>query len=91
MARILIVEDETHIAEGLRFNLEAEGHEVAVATDGQGWFGTELVDGCYVVTYIAPTDHSFAGGQRFLNRSACVEQGQTSTLEPVTLAPTESL
>lgn len=63
----------------------------AVATDGQGWFGIELVDGCYVVTYIAPTDHSFAGGQRFLNRSVCVEQGQTTTLEPVTLAPTESL
>ena len=28
MSRILIVEDEQHIADGLRFNLEAEGHEV---------------------------------------------------------------
>ena len=27
MSRILIVEDEQHIADGLRFNLEAEGHE----------------------------------------------------------------
>jgi DNA-binding response OmpR family regulator len=27
MARILIVEDEAHIADGLQFNLEAEGHE----------------------------------------------------------------
>ena len=27
MSRILVVEDEQHIAEGLRFNLEAEGHE----------------------------------------------------------------
>ena len=26
MSRILVVEDESHIAEGLRFNLEAEGH-----------------------------------------------------------------
>jgi DNA-binding response OmpR family regulator len=34
MSRILIVEDEDHIAEGLRFNLEAEGHEAAVASDG---------------------------------------------------------
>jgi CheY-like chemotaxis protein len=34
MAHILVVEDESHIAEGLQFNLEAEGHEVAVATDG---------------------------------------------------------
>ena len=25
--RILIVEDEDHIADGLRFNLEAEGYE----------------------------------------------------------------
>ena len=28
MSRILVVEDEAHIAEGLRFNLEAEGHAV---------------------------------------------------------------
>jgi DNA-binding response OmpR family regulator len=34
MPRILVVEDEGHLAEGLQFNLEAEGHEVAVATDG---------------------------------------------------------
>jgi DNA-binding response OmpR family regulator len=32
--RILVVEDEAHIADGLRFNLEAEGYEVAVAPDG---------------------------------------------------------
>jgi DNA-binding response OmpR family regulator len=35
MSRILIVEDERHIADGLRFNLEAEGHEVSVARDGE--------------------------------------------------------
>jgi len=35
MSRILVVEDEAHIAEGLQFNLEAEGHEVIVASDGQ--------------------------------------------------------
>jgi len=34
MTRILVVEDEEHLAEGLRFNLEAEGYEVAIATDG---------------------------------------------------------
>jgi two-component system alkaline phosphatase synthesis response regulator PhoP len=33
-ARILIVEDEAHIAEGLQFNLEAEGHEVELVGDG---------------------------------------------------------
>jgi DNA-binding response OmpR family regulator len=35
MSRILIVEDEQHIAEGLRFNLEAEGHDAVIATDGE--------------------------------------------------------
>ena len=35
MSRILVVEDEQHIADGLRFNLEAEGHEALVARDGE--------------------------------------------------------
>jgi DNA-binding response OmpR family regulator len=35
MGRILIVEDETHLADGLRFNLELEGHEVDIDGDGQ--------------------------------------------------------
>ena len=35
MSRILVVEDEAHIADGLRFNLEAEGHDVDVDGDGQ--------------------------------------------------------
>ena len=35
MSRILVVEDEQHIADGLRFNLEAEGHEVSIATNGE--------------------------------------------------------
>ncbi|MBZ5491336.1 MAG: response regulator transcription factor [Acidobacteriia bacterium] len=35
MSRILVVEDESHIAEGLRFNLEAEGHQVEIAEDGE--------------------------------------------------------
>ena len=34
MARILVVEDEKHLAEGIRFNLEAEGYEVEVIPDG---------------------------------------------------------
>jgi DNA-binding response OmpR family regulator len=35
MSRVLIVEDEANIAQGLRFNLEAEGHSVEVAGDGE--------------------------------------------------------
>jgi DNA-binding response OmpR family regulator len=36
MKRVLIVEDEQHIAEGLRFNLEQEGYEVEVVDTGEG-------------------------------------------------------
>src|SRR5262245_35124995 len=32
---VLIVEDEQHLAEGLRFNLEAEGYDVEIAGDGE--------------------------------------------------------
>jgi DNA-binding response OmpR family regulator len=35
VSRILIVEDEQHIAEGLRFNLEADGHDATIAADGE--------------------------------------------------------
>ncbi len=34
MSRILIVEDERHLADGLRFNLNADGHDAHVASDG---------------------------------------------------------
>ena len=33
--KVLVVEDEQHIADGLRFNLEAEGHEAVVASTGE--------------------------------------------------------
>ena len=33
--RVLIVEDEQHLAEGLRFNLEAEGYGVEVVDTGE--------------------------------------------------------
>ena len=35
MSRILIVEDEVHLAQGLRFNFEAEGHEVQTTDRGE--------------------------------------------------------
>ena len=37
--KILIVEDEHHLAEGLRFNLEAEGFDVTVAATGEAALG----------------------------------------------------
>jgi DNA-binding response OmpR family regulator len=33
--RVLVVEDEAHLADGLRFNLEAEGYSVGVSGDGE--------------------------------------------------------
>lgn len=35
MSAILIVEDEQHLADGLRFNLEAEGYDVETVADGE--------------------------------------------------------
>lgn len=35
MARILIVEDETEMAMGLKDNFEFDGHEVIIAHDGE--------------------------------------------------------
>jgi DNA-binding response OmpR family regulator len=35
MPRVLIVEDEQHLAEGLRFNLEAEGYQAEVVDTGE--------------------------------------------------------
>ncbi len=35
MSRVLIVEDEAHLAQGLQFNLQAEGHAVEVVADGE--------------------------------------------------------
>ena len=52
MARLLVVEDESNLAQGLLFNLQAEGHEVSVEGDGEaaletlrnGRFDTVLLD-----------------------------------------------
>jgi len=35
MSRVLVVEDEAHLAEGLRFNLEEEGYVAEVVGDGE--------------------------------------------------------
>jgi len=35
MSRLLIVEDEAHIASGLRYNLEADGHDVTLTDNGE--------------------------------------------------------
>ena len=40
MARLLVVEDESNLAQGLLFNLQAEGHEVSVEADGEAALDT---------------------------------------------------
>ncbi|MGO9240383.1 MAG: response regulator transcription factor [Bryobacteraceae bacterium] len=42
MNRVLIVEDERHLAAGLRFNLEAENYHVAVVETGEAALGLLL-------------------------------------------------
>ena len=44
MSRVLVVEDEAHLAKGLRFNLEAEGHAVEVCGDGETAIERLLID-----------------------------------------------
>jgi DNA-binding response OmpR family regulator len=43
MSRVLVVEDEAHLAQGLRFNLEAEGYAAEVVGDGEA-ATTRLLD-----------------------------------------------
>jgi DNA-binding response OmpR family regulator len=44
MSRLLVVEDEAHIASGLRFNLEADGHSVIIADTGEAALATLAAD-----------------------------------------------
>jgi two-component system alkaline phosphatase synthesis response regulator PhoP len=44
MARILVVEDNTQLAYGLRNNLEIDGHDVEVAEDGRAGLDAVLAD-----------------------------------------------
>jgi len=44
MSRLLIVEDEAHIASGLRYNLEADGHSVTVTDTGEAALDTLAAD-----------------------------------------------
>ena len=44
MIRILIVEDEVHLARGLQFNLEAEGYTVELTDNGEAALTKLLCD-----------------------------------------------
>ncbi len=62
MNKVLIVEDEQHLADGLRFNLEAEGYQVDVAESGesaQQFLQNELPD-VVVLDVMLPGKDGFA-------------------------------
>jgi DNA-binding response OmpR family regulator len=47
--KILIVEDEQHLADGLKFNLEAEGYDVIVTAEGEDALDMLLTEPCDAV------------------------------------------
>jgi len=51
MKHVLVVEDEQHLAEGLRFNLEAEGYEVSLVETGEAALET-LAGGSFDVVIL---------------------------------------
>ena len=63
MSRVLVVEDEAHLAQGLRFNLEAEGYAAEVVGDGEaatdrllGKEGEPSMPSCSTSCFPAKTD-----------------------------------
>lgn len=69
--KILIVEDEAHLADGLRFNLEAEGFIAEVVADGEAALGT-LAESSYdaiVLDVMLPNVDGFEVARRLRERS----------------------
>src|SRR6476469_2286335 len=74
MTRILVVEDEQHLAEGLRFNLEAEGYAVEVV--GAGEPALELLLGGKTVFDVLVLDVMLPGKDGFTVMSELRQAGQ---------------
>jgi DNA-binding response OmpR family regulator len=64
MASLLVVEDEPHIASGLRFNLEAEGHDVRIVDNGEDALRAlgdpEVRIDCLILDVMLPGVNGFA-------------------------------
>ncbi len=57
------------------------------ATSGDGSFVLAANEGCWVLTYVAPADNTFAAsGSRWLNVPVCTTEGQTATVDAVVLS-----
>ena len=74
MTRILVVEDEQHLAEGLRFNLEAEGYAVEVV--GAGEPALELLLGGVQTFDVLVLDVMLPGKNGFTVMSELRQAGQ---------------
>ena len=74
MIRILVVEDEPHLADGLRFNLEAEGYEVQLADTGEA--ALELLPGNRTAFDVVVLDVMLPGMDGFEVMSAMRQAGQ---------------
>ena len=63
MSAVLIVEDEKHLADGLRFNIEAEGYEVDAVNDGEAALALLLEErrpyACVVLDVMLPGKDGF--------------------------------
>jgi DNA-binding response OmpR family regulator len=68
--KILIVEDEEHLADGLRFNMEAEGYEAIIANDGDvalELLGEQKFD-AVILDVMLPTVNGFEVAQTMRSR-----------------------
>lgn len=74
MSRVLIVEDEQHLADGLRFNLEAEGYDVQVADSGEA--AQELLKSCKTAFDVVVLDVMLPGKDGFAVMSEMRDSGQ---------------
>jgi DNA-binding response OmpR family regulator len=73
MSRILVVEDEQHLADGLRFNLEAEGYQVQVVDTGEAALETMARDPAFDVVVL---DVMLPGKDGFTVMSELRQNGQ---------------
>ena len=68
MGTVWVIEDEAHLAEGLQFNLEAEGHDVEVIDDGaaacERLAANDVVPDLVVLDVMLPSMNGFEVARR---------------------------
>ena len=71
MNDVLVVEDEKHLADGLRYNLEAEGYTVDTVSDGESALSLLLDDKRSLRRGGARRNVTWKGRVSLLARAAC--------------------